>query len=211
MTLKKSSKVPTIESFYGDKASEYSEARWMERIQKATTRRALVLLEDHKIGGGIPSVEKINGLILDLGCGNGFSSEILHENSYGNIIGIDVSLDMLELNYLPFPVILADMKYLPFRESKFSFVVSISAMNFISQDISVQESTMKIYNSFSSDLNKILDDDGRLVIEFYPKTQEELEIISTAFGKAKSGFSSFLVIDKANTKKEQKYLISCKQ
>jgi SAM-dependent methyltransferase len=210
MTLKKSRKVPTKESFSGESAAEYSEARWMERIQKATTRRALILLEDPKLGGGIPSIEKFSGLILDIGCGNGFSSEILYLNGYTDIVGIDVSLDMLQLNFLPFSLISADMKYLPFRKDKFSFIISISAMNFISQEISDKNSTVNVYNSFSSELYDILDDKGRVVIEFYPKTREELEIISKAFGKTKSGFNSFLVIDKANTKKEQKYLISCK-
>ncbi|MFX0101783.1 MAG: class I SAM-dependent methyltransferase [Candidatus Hodarchaeota archaeon] len=210
MSFRKSSKVPTKESFSGENAEEYSEARWMERIQKATTRRALELLEDPKIGGSIPSRERSSGLILDLGCGNGFSSEILHENGYINIVGLEVSLDMLELNYLPFSIVLSDMKYLPFRKNKFSFVVSISAMNFISQEVTDLKSIIRIYNSFSSDLYKILDENGRLVIEFYPKNSDELEIITKAFGKAKSGFSSFLVIDKPKTKKSQNYLISTK-
>lgn len=210
MSFKRSAKVPTKESFSGENAEEYSEARWMARIQKKTTRRALELLEDSKIGGALPPLVKHGGIALDLGCGNGFSSEILHDHGYAIIIGVDVSLDMLELNYLPFPRVLADMKHLPFRNGTFAFIISISAMNFISQEINDAGLTISIYNAFSRDLHDVLEADGRVVIEFYPKTSEELGIISKAFGRSISKLNSYLVIDKANTKKEQKFLIACK-
>ena len=73
--------------------------------------------------------------ILDAGCGTGvFTLDIL---SFGaHVIGIDISLPMLiraaqKAKRHSFQVILADISSLPFLESSFDKVVSVTALEFI--------------------------------------------------------------------------------
>jgi len=73
--------------------------------------------------------------ILDAGCGTGiFILDILSSGS--KVIGLDISLPMLiqagkKLKGFPFRMVLADMLHLPFPESLFDKVVSITALEFI--------------------------------------------------------------------------------
>ncbi len=74
-------------------------------------------------------------VILDAGCGTGiFTLDILSSGS--KVIGLDISLPMLiqarkKLKGFPFGIVLADMLHLPFSESLFDKVVSITALEFI--------------------------------------------------------------------------------
>jgi ubiquinone/menaquinone biosynthesis C-methylase UbiE len=73
--------------------------------------------------------------ILDAGCGTGiFTVDILASGS--RVVGLDISLPMLKyaekkLHRLPFQRVLGDMSYLPFLESSFDKVVSVTALEFI--------------------------------------------------------------------------------
>jgi len=178
----------------------------MARLQHATTRRALELLGDEKIGGGISPDAKREGAVLDAGCGNGFSTEIAMQAGFPIVVGVEISLDMLELRHLPNPVVQADMARMPFRDGAFSFVISISAMNFLSQDIEDATLARQVYDAFARQVHALLMPGGRGVVEFYPKSRAELDVITRAFGTL-SGFQGFLVIDKPGTRKEQKFLI----
>jgi len=74
-------------------------------------------------------------VILDAGCGTGiFTLDILSSGS--KAIGLDISLPMLiqagkKLKEFPFRMVLADMLHLPFPESLFDKVVSVTALEFI--------------------------------------------------------------------------------
>jgi SAM-dependent methyltransferase len=202
----RSPKVPTPDSFVAGQAEEYQGARWMARLQNATTCRALDLMEDDRIGGKIHDQDLVGGAVLDLGCGNGFSTEMIMAKGFRLVVGVDISADMLALRHLANPVIQADMARLPFRDGAFSFLLSISAMNFLSQDIEDVAITRRIYDAFAKQVHALLVPGGRGVVEFYPKSPAELDTITHAFG-SRSGFQGFLVIDKPGTRKEQKYLI----
>jgi len=73
--------------------------------------------------------------VLDAGCGTGiFTLDILSSGS--KVIGLDLSLPMLvgaekKLRGYPFQILLADMLHLPFPESSFDKVVSVTALEFI--------------------------------------------------------------------------------
>ncbi|MHA1680726.1 MAG: class I SAM-dependent methyltransferase [Promethearchaeota archaeon] len=197
-----------MDAFYGGKATEYSQSRWMKRIQVKTTLRALELIGDARVGGEIPWNTRPFDLTLDLGCGNGFSTLTIFHAGFSSIVGIDISLDMLKRSEYDFPVIQADMVHLPFRENQFKYLVSISAMNFISQEIQEHGKSSRIYEELVSELKYTLYDRGcRGVIEFYPKENGELALIMNKFGTSASGLTSFLVIDKPGTRKEQKYIL----
>jgi len=74
-------------------------------------------------------------IILDAGCGTGvFTLDIFSSGS--KVIGLDLSLPMLiqakkKLKEYPFWIVLADMLNLPFPESSFDKVVSVTALEFI--------------------------------------------------------------------------------
>ncbi len=78
---------------------------------------------------------KKGDFILDAGCGTGvFTLDILSSGS--KVIGLDISLPMLihagkKLKGFPFQMGAADMVHLPFSESLFDKVVSITALEFI--------------------------------------------------------------------------------
>ncbi len=74
-------------------------------------------------------------IILDAGCGTGiFTLDILSSGS--KVMGLDISPPMLmragkKLKGYPFQMVLADMLKLPFPESSFDKVVSVTALEFI--------------------------------------------------------------------------------
>jgi ubiquinone/menaquinone biosynthesis C-methylase UbiE len=74
-------------------------------------------------------------IILDAGCGTGiFTLGILSLGAH--VVGLDISLPMLvraaqKAKAYPFQAILADMLSLPFQDSSFDKVVSVTALEFI--------------------------------------------------------------------------------
>ena len=84
------------DSYTGKNSLEYENSIWMERNQKKTTLICLQYLYDEKLNilGKRDRLKENAYLIADLGCGTGFSSEILVEKGY-RVIGIDILMDML--------------------------------------------------------------------------------------------------------------------
>jgi ubiquinone/menaquinone biosynthesis C-methylase UbiE len=91
---------------------------------------------------------KGNDIILDAGCGTGvFTLDILASGS--RMIGLDISLPMLmrageKLKGHPFQMVLADMLNLPFSESSFDKVVSITTLEFIEDAKGVVEELFRV-------------------------------------------------------------------
>lgn len=207
MRVGRSRKIPTAGSFEDEAADDYAHSRWMRRIQQRTTRRALELLQDQRIGGKLTGGERRDAVVLDLGCGNGFSSGVLQDHAGWRVIGLDGSMDMLSAKEAWLDAIHADMRYLPLRPGSISFLISISAMNFISEDLVDATLVERAYKRLSKDLSRVVSSKGRMVVEFYPKDEVELTVICNAFGTSRISRDAFLVIDKPGTRKEQKYLI----
>ena len=187
----------------------------MERNQKKSTILSLEYLFGEKLED--KEEQNINPedsfLILDLGCGTGFSSEILIEKGY-KVIGIDILSDMLlkikekksiyqELHGLE--LILADINYLPFKNEKFDHIVSISAYNFIINEIHNPRNKINILNNTANALNKILKDQGRIVIEFYPENEKDLELFNKSF--INNGFEGFMVKGNPRQQAGQTFLL----
>ena len=129
------------------------------------------LLEDSRIGGELLKSPK-HLLILDLGCGSGFSSEIIEDEGF-HMIGLDNSFDMLQLNIektAPHKrnLVCGMIEALPFRKNTFDVMISISAFNFILEKIH-QKEKKSILKKVTNILHEILDPNGRVIIEFYPK------------------------------------------
>ncbi len=123
------------DSYLGNNSLDYDSSIWMERNQKKTTLLCLQYLYD----SSLDKLEKPDLLkdepffILDLGCGTGFSTEILLERGF-RVVGIDVLHDMIskvktKKNHLKnqdnLELILADINYITLRSSSINHAVSI--------------------------------------------------------------------------------------
>jgi 18S rRNA (guanine1575-N7)-methyltransferase len=201
--------------YINDKANDYNNSRWMERNQKKATIVSIQYLFDEKINDS-----EVNGiqmgdssLLLELGCGTGFSSEILIENGF-TVIGIDILPDMLlkarEKNKLikfkkDLRLILADINFLPIRANVINQIISISSYNFIIHGKKNDAEKIKLLNKTANYLRKILKKAGKIIIEFYPKDDQELTIFNNSF--TKNGFEGFMVKSNPNQKSGQTFLL----
>ncbi len=87
-------------------------ARGYDALHKEEQLRKLEIIKRH-----LPK----NALILDVGCGTGISKML------GNVVGIDPSRKLLA--QANFPVVEGVAKALPFKDSSFGVVVSVTALH----------------------------------------------------------------------------------
>ncbi|MFO8017093.1 MAG: class I SAM-dependent methyltransferase [Promethearchaeia archaeon] len=201
------------DSYLGERAKEYDNEKWMERNQKKTTERVIEYLYDSKLGKEEVSLPS-ETLILDLGCGSGFSSEFLINYDF-HVIGIDILTDMISLarkrkkEALPrskdLELILADITKLPIRSRSIDHIISISAYNFITHDSKSEREIFSIVNTTAQYINEILKRNGRFIIEFYPESEKMLEIFKKSFIKA--GFDGFSIKEKEEQKSGKTFLL----
>ena len=183
------------------KAEEYDNLKWMERNQKRTTSLCIEYLFDNRLnandGNGINMGE--SPLFLDLGCGTGFSSEILIQKGF-RVIGIDILNDMLIKArekkrifkiYKELELILGDINHLPIRVNSIDHIISISSYNFVIYDMDNYGEKVKLLNDTGKYLHQLLKHNGRVVIEFYPKDDQELKMFNNSF--INNGFEGFLL------------------
>ncbi|TFF90512.1 MAG: class I SAM-dependent methyltransferase [Promethearchaeota archaeon] len=213
MTRKKfSSKRPKFpDSYVGTHAKEYNRQKWMERNQKKTTVCCLTFLFDEKLGY-IKKKDPNALLIGDLGCGTGYSTEILAEYGF-RVLGIDLLFDMItkakarrdRLKDLHYELIMADITRLPLRTHSLQHIISVSAYNFITASARGKRDQQKIMVNTSQSLRKILKKKGRIIIEFYPEDEAELQEFVDSFTSV--GFNGFMVKDKPHQKGGQTFLL----
>lgn len=203
------------DSYIGDNSLEYDNSIWMERNQKKATIICLQYLFDEKLNeiGTVDSLNEQNYLIVDLGCGSGFSSEILVENGH-RVIGVDILKDMLlkaktkkkKLNKeKQLELILADINNLPIKHTSIDHIISISAYNFIIHGKNLMRDISKTVNNTARYLKEILKPNGRVVIEFYPKDEKELNVFKSSFKD--NGFDGFMIKKDSNQKSGQTFLL----
>lgn len=203
------------DSYIGDNSLEYDNSIWMERNQKKATIICLQYLFDEKLNeiGTVDSLNEQNYLIVDLGCGSGFSSEILVENGH-RVIGVDILKDMLlkaktkkkHLNKeKQLELILADINNLPIKHTSIDHIISISAYNFIIHGKNLMRDISKTVNNTARYLKEILKPNGRVVIEFYPKDEKELNVFKSSFKD--NGFDGFMIKKDSNQKSGQTFLL----
>ncbi len=203
------------DSYIGNKSLEYDNSIWMERNQKKATLISLHYLHDEKLNnlGIIDSLNEKKYLVADLGCGTGFSSEILVENGH-RVIGIDILMDMLskaktKKKFLKkekeLELVLADINYLPLKRASIDHIISISAYNFIIHGKNLISDISKTINNTARYLKKVLKPNGRIVIEFYPKNEKELNAVMSSFKD--NNFNGFMVKKDPNQKSGQTFLL----
>lgn len=190
-------KIPVLDDYMGEKAQVYERRRGLKRIKIATTTRALELLDLEK-----------KAFILDIGCGTGWSTEII-KNEGHIVIGLDLSKNMIKLAQKKgFETIIADMRYIGIKSNYLDGSISISALNFVAEKSKTKKEVRNNYSKVASEIFRILKPGGRAIFEYYPQSDIELKISTQVFSSA--GFQGGLVIDGVGTRKEQKFLVLAK-
>ncbi|MCS7170849.1 MAG: methyltransferase domain-containing protein [Aquificaceae bacterium] len=81
------------------------------------------------------SLEKVQGLVLDLGCGTGFLSHGLEK-----VVGLDIAIGMAKYYKKKFGrVVLGDAHSIPFKDKSFDFVLSSFALHWTDIEVSIPE------------------------------------------------------------------------
>ena len=153
-------------------------------------------------------------LILDVGCGSGLSGDILSSGTPGscghhNWIGMDISASMLEIALqrdVEGDLLLADIgQGIPFRPGAFDAAISISAVQWLCNAESSEVNPKRRMAQFFEGLYATLRRGGRAVCQFYPRNQEQRDMVSNAAIKA--GFGAGILEDYPGTKNSKLYLV----
>ena len=190
--------------FYNDNESrKYTTSSRIKSIQASMTHRALELLDLSS-----PS------FILDIGCGSGLSGEILSsvESEDGGPhtwVGMDISASMLAQALdrdTEGDLMLADIgQGVPFRAGSFDAAISISAIQWLCNAETSEETAEGRLKRFFDGLYVSLKRGGRAVCQFYPKNKLQRDMISGAAVRA--GFGAGILEDDPGTKSEKLYLV----
>lgn len=185
--------------YYKEETFEsYVNSKSLMRTQQKITQRALELLK-----------LKPGSFILDLGMGCGFSTATLMKLGYGGI-GIDIHRGMLSYyDTLEFNPIEADFKWLSFRPKIFDAAISISSVQWIF-GIKNNKARKEAIKDFVKSLAFVLKDKGKVSIQFYPRSDDQMKELGAEF--VDSGFfEGNFVIDNADAPRKRKiYLIANK-
>jgi 18S rRNA (guanine1575-N7)-methyltransferase len=187
------------EHFYDDaESSKYAQNSRIIRIQEELSRRSIDLLN-------LP--EGKSAFLLDIGCGSGLSVEAI-EMAGHTCIGCDISPSMVKIasERGADDLALHDMgTELPFRPGVFDGCISISAIQWLCYSNKKGEVPWKRLKCFFCSLYGVLKRGSRAVLQLYPETPEQMEMISTSAMQA--GFSGGLIVDYPNSTKAKKFYL----
>eukprot|EP00742_Colponemidia_sp_Colp-10_P003228 GILJ01003438.1.p1 GENE.GILJ01003438.1~~GILJ01003438.1.p1 ORF type:complete len:295 (-),score=30.53 GILJ01003438.1:280-1113(-) len=189
------------EVFYDDtEAKKYASSSRMIEIQATMTERALELL-------ALPEDEPC--VILDIGCGSGISGGVLDENGHF-WVGLDISRSMLDVaveREAEGDLLQSDMgQGFGFRPGSFDGAISISALQWLCNADTKKNEPWKRLIRFFESLYNCLVRGSRAVLQFYPETSDQVEMITAA--SMKCGFTGGLVVDFPNSSKAKKYFLT---
>ncbi|MFX0098608.1 MAG: class I SAM-dependent methyltransferase [Candidatus Hodarchaeota archaeon] len=185
-------------------------AKNQARIQHKLSARTLEHLRVRE--PRILDMAPCNHLVLDIGCGLGFSSDILLEEG-NTVVGIDLIQDMLESSlsreHMDFfskaglyHLVLASAVHPPFRDQEFSHAISISALQWVRDEKDMQ--------GLASELSRVINREGYLSFQYYPQSREAMLEFGNLIKDA--GFEGgFIIDDYKNPKKRKVFLIMKKK
>ncbi|KAG2111671.1 S-adenosyl-L-methionine-dependent methyltransferase [Suillus discolor] len=190
------------EIYYGDvEAKKYTQNTRNQQIQADMTYRALELLN-------LTSDEP--AFLLDIGCGSGLSGEILEEE--GHIwAGVDIAPSMLEVALerdIDGDLFLQDIgQGFGFRPGSFDGAISISVLQWLlnAETSHPTSSPPHRLTRFFTTLHSALRNPSRAVFQFYPTSDDQIQLITSIAQKA--GFGGGVVVDYPNSKKARKVFL----
>ena len=156
------------EEFYTQEEIEnYSHSGGMQRAQQEIAFKVNDLIE-------IKKKEKI----LDIGCGVGYTMAVFSSLGY-RVEGVDLMQGMIDkAKKNGFNVKQADMRNLKkvIKKESYDILISISALQWVKKEEELEE----VAESFFYVLKK----NGKAIIQFYPKSKNELMKVKEIFSKA---------------------------
>ncbi|MFO8018922.1 MAG: class I SAM-dependent methyltransferase [Promethearchaeia archaeon] len=184
-----------VDYFKGETLHNYATSKSLMRIQERITKRALELL-------GIEN----EALVLDAGCGAGFSSVYLKEKGY-KVVSLDLIKEFLYFyNLKEINPLAGDMCKLPFKPESLDAIISISALQWIYRNLKSEKGLSNLVSLIKA-FYKSLKPDGKVIFQFYPKSSTLMDHISSII-KNNSDFTGKYIIDNPDSPKKRKiYLI----
>ena len=188
-----------LDYFKGSTLSRYATSKSMMKIQEKITIRALELLD----------LKKKNLLILDAGCGPGFTSIYLKEIGY-NVISLDIVSEFLYFyDIKDLNPIVADMCFPPFQSNSFDAIISISALQWVLKEINNELMKNNLINLINS-IERILKPNSKALFQFYPKSKSIMDEIGKTIAH-NTNLKGTYVIDNPNSPKKRKIFLFLKK
>lgn len=148
--------------------------------------------------------------LLDIGCGSGLSGEILEEEGY-IWAGVDIAPSMLEVALerdIDGDLFLQDIgQGFGFRPGSFDGAISISVLQWLlnAETSHPTSSPPHRLTRFFTTLHSALRNPSRAVFQFYPTSDDQIQLITSIAQKA--GFGGGVVVDYPNSKKARKVFL----
>ena len=189
----------SAEAFYSvAEADKYDSSSRMAKTQRHLAERALHLLQ----------LDKPHCLLLDLGCGTGFSGTPLERAAHARI-GLDLSEPMLLAARAPRKrrdLAHADIgARLPLRQRLFDGALSISAVQWLCFPSKAGVEPRKRISTFFRGLRAVLAPGARAALQVYPEEPAHMQMLRD--GALSAGFSGSLLVDYPKSERSKKLFL----